>query len=222
MPNEGAAAATGTATGTAAASKWLGGLGLLKLVGATVVGSAVVVGVVREPRFLAASAPATTVLVARAPAHASSATPVSSLPPAPQVALAAIEPPTHATAASSSRPRIAPPSSVAELVPSSATASHDEATLRREVDRLDRARAALAEGRPASALAELKAYDRAFPKGALSDEAELVRIEALAQIGEVDSARTRAELLVARDEEGPHVRRLRALLASLPRGAGAH
>jgi hypothetical protein len=227
----GAVAATGTATGTVAASKWLGGLGLLKLVGATVVGGAFVVGVVREPRFLASPAPATSVVGARAPAYIRSANPVPSLQTAPQVALAVIEPaapaaaviePAAPAAAAWSPPRrSARPPSVAGLAASS-VASHEDATLRREVERLDRARAALLERRPDGVLAELKAYDRAFPDGALGEEAELLRIEALAQMGEVDSARRHVELLLARDEQGPHGRRLRALLASLPRGAGAN
>jgi hypothetical protein len=121
---------------------------------------------------------------------------------------------------STRRPLASPP--ILPRTASPRVAPVPEDALRNEVERLDHARATLGEGRAAFALAELKSYERAFPRGALRDEAELLRIEALAQAGEVDAARGRAERLLAGDERGPHARRVRALLASLRSGAGAH
>ncbi len=222
-------AAAGTATGTAVASKWLGGLGLLKLVGATVVTTAVVVGAVHEQRQLRApvSAPSTQVVAAAAVVRARPSMPVPLPAPAattpPQVEAEAapsviVEPTTTFVPA----PLAHTARSALRQTPHAA-ASRDvtDATLGDEVLRLDRARANVAEGHHASALAELAAYDRAFPKGALAYEAELLRIETLAQLGDVVTARARAERLLAREGHGPLARRVRALLASLPDAVGA-
>jgi hypothetical protein len=234
-------AAAGTATGTVAASKWLGGFGLLKLVGATVVSSAVVVGVAHEQGyFVSAPPPATSVNASRAPAHSKAPRPSRPLPvtpqitppeaTAPQLTTAEPTPPEHeARVESPPSPRLSAnipsPSLSPPAVghrPSPPVRSRDDMSLRDEVLRLDRARASLAEGRPRTGLVELDAYDRAFRNGALRDEAELLRIETLAKMGDVESARVRAERLLARDEQGPLARRVRALLASLSSGAGGH
>lgn len=234
-------AAAGTATGTAAASKWLGGLGLLKLVGATVVSGAVVVGVAHEANkanqasHLASVLPPAmnAAMSARAPTAAARVKSPESPQPLP-LATPPIEerketpPPSAETAGVASafpppmRPLPFPP--VARGASPAASPVHgvEDATLREEVERLDRVRASLAAGRSAVGLAELDAYDRAFPNGALGDEAELLRIETLAQMGALAAARSRAERLLARDEHGPHARRVRALLASLPRDGSAH
>jgi hypothetical protein len=245
-------AAAGTATGTVAASKWLGGLGLLKVVGATVVSGAVVVGVARDQGYFAPlPTPAPSANVSSAPAHARAPGPKRSAPVTPpQVTLSEATPPEvtppEATPPESSAPEakaqeaetraeIPSPAPVTAGIPSPSLPSppvvhrpsppvrtREEASLRDEVERLDRARAALAQERPVTGLAELDAYDGAFRNGALREEAELLRIETLAKMGECGAARLRAQRLLARDEHGPLARRVRALLTSLSRSAGGH
>src|SRR5262249_26085826 len=90
--------------------------------------------------------------------------------------------PVPASTPAPTAPRIAPPPPPHRPLP-------DDATLPSEVQHLDHTRATLAQGFAAAALAELDAYERAFPTGALSDEAELLRIESLAQAGDVGAAR---------------------------------
>jgi hypothetical protein len=206
--------AAGGATGTAVASKWLGSAGLIKLLGATVAGGALVVGAVSEPWRTVASAPAPAPHAEVARAHARSAAPATpARPQAPSpvdhddpVALPVLAEP-------SASPRVSGGGRRAARV----TPVDDDAALRGEVQRLDCARAALAAGDAARAQTALAVYDRTFPSGALREEADLLRIEALAQSGDTIAAKVRAEALLARDPSGPHARRLRALF-SLPRG----
>jgi hypothetical protein len=225
----GAAAGT-AATGTVAASKWIGAASLIKLAGATVVSGALVVGVVQEQRHLATPASTPSVEAVAAVTRARPAIPARPAPPtiytAP-IAPAPFEAPSPATVAAPT-PLTAPPQVTRVAHPIMAQPSAppspvapDEATLRDEVDQLDRAHALLTQGRAAEALTALAAYERAFPKRSLGDEADLLRIEALAKSGDVDAAKVHAERLLARDEYGPHARRVRALLASLRSGGGA-
>jgi hypothetical protein len=224
----GAAAGTAT-TGTVAASKWIGAATLLKVVGTTVVSGALVVGVVHEKQYLAAPAPLSGAhaAVAAAPAQAAVRVAHASTPPPPDSAPAPSEapPPVEATPielpALAATPRAPLAPSITARPALRAAPDHVEATLRDEVQRLDRVHAQVAAGKVQEALADLTAYDRAFPKGALSDEAELLRIETLVEAGDIGVARARAERLLAEDEHGPHARRVRALLASLRSGAGA-
>jgi hypothetical protein len=84
-------------------------------------------------------------------------------------------------------------------------------TLPAEIAALDRARAAL-HGDPANARALVDAYDATFPRGALREEAMVVRIEALVAAGDADEARRRTAMFVASYPNSPHVLRLRRLL----------
>jgi hypothetical protein len=61
--------------------------------------------------------------------------------------------------------------------------------LEEEVTRIDRARSALAGGAPARALLELDEYDRRFLSGMMRLEATVVRIEAMAQSGNLEGAK---------------------------------
>lgn len=204
------AGAAGTATGTAAASKWLGAMGLVKLVGATAVGGALVVGVAARQPWRVETPPA--------PCASPKQAPVSAPPPAvgnPRELASVDDAPPIAVA------RPAPPASSARAtLRSSPPPAAADATLRLEVERLDHARATLARGDAVAALAECRAYEAAFPRGALGDEAALLRVEALAQGEDTRAAMFAAEGLLARDPEGPHARRLRALVASLRARAG--
>jgi len=70
------------------------------------------------------------------------------------------------------------------------------ATLARELAAVDAARTAVANRQPRRALALLDAYARSFPEAHLGPEAEILRIDALAQSGRVVAARAHAEAFV--------------------------
>lgn len=65
----------------------------------------------------------------------------------------------------------------------------DAPALRDELTRLERARTALHDRRARVALSTLDDYDRAYPRGALREEAEALRIETLLALDEVARAR---------------------------------
>jgi hypothetical protein len=74
-----------------------------------------------------------------------------------------------------------------------ATAADQAAVpLSRELASIDAARAALARGDAAGAIARLDRYARAYPRGRLDLEAEVLRIDALAESGRTDQAHARA------------------------------
>jgi hypothetical protein len=68
-----------------------------------------------------------------------------------------------------------------------------DAALERERTLLERARAALARGRPELALQAAQQHEAEFPRGRLREERELLSIQALAAQGEHAAARKRAE-----------------------------
>ena len=71
-------------------------------------------------------------------------------------------------------------------------------TLAHELSSIDAARGMLARGDAAGALARLDAYSRAYPRGRLGLEAEVLRIDALGESGRADAARVRAEAFLQR------------------------
>ena len=86
------------------------------------------------------------------------------------------------------------------------------ATLADEVDAVDAARSALARGEARSALAVLDAYARAYPRGRLALEAEVLRIHALDKSGQAESARRRAELFLRHHPKSVLASRVRRFL----------
>jgi len=89
-------------------------------------------------------------------------------------------------------------------------------SLSAELTLLDRARGALERDEPAAALAELDAYQRAGGRRLL-EEAELLRIEALARAGDDVEAGSRAREFLATHPGSPLVDRARSFLgASAP------
>jgi hypothetical protein len=110
---------------------------------------------------------------------------------------------------------VAPPAAAAQPIeaPRAAqpTALLDEGALRREVSLLDRARVALDRGAAVAALALLEQHRTRFARGALAPEAEALRIEALAQRGDVDEARARLQRFMRAHQSHPMSERLRAL-----------
>jgi hypothetical protein len=81
-----------------------------------------------------------------------------------------------------------------------------------EVASLDVARAELAAGNAKGALAQLGAHDHAFPNGALTPEATVLRVRALVQLDELDQARTVARAFIASHPDGPQANHLRSLV----------
>lgn len=79
---------------------------------------------------------------------------------------------------------------------------------------LDRARALLGSGESERTLAELARYSRLYPRGAFSQEAMVLRVEALQHSGQNARASSLAREFVARHADSPHVGRVARLAAS--------
>jgi hypothetical protein len=84
--------------------------------------------------------------------------------------------------------------------------------LEAEVATLGAARAALGGNDAPTALRALDAYDRAFPLGVLSDEATVLRIEALAERSDPNAA-ILSQRFVAAHPASPYAERLRSIMA---------
>jgi hypothetical protein len=85
-------------------------------------------------------------------------------------------------------------------------------TVAEEVTALDRARAALAAGDAAGALARLDAYARRYRRGTLAPEAAVLRVRALVQLGRSREAREAVDAFVRAYPGSPQTSRLRALV----------
>jgi outer membrane protein assembly factor BamD (BamD/ComL family) len=83
-----------------------------------------------------------------------------------------------------------------------------------ETEMLDSARRALSSGRADRASAELDAYERRFPKGALAEEALRLRIEAARRAGDVATAKRLAQAFSRRYPKSAYAKRLETLLSS--------
>jgi hypothetical protein len=84
--------------------------------------------------------------------------------------------------------------------------------LTQELAALDRVRATLAGGDARGALAGLDAYDRGHRNGRLELEAEVLRIEALAKSGRIETARERGEAFLRRYPQSVLATRVRSQL----------
>ncbi len=81
-------------------------------------------------------------------------------------------------------------------------------TLMEEIRLLDRVRDAMSVGAPRRALAEIQGYDQRYPRGALGPEATVLRIEALDQAGDSQSARALGRQFLAQHPKNPLVNRV--------------
>jgi TolA-binding protein len=77
---------------------------------------------------------------------------------------------------------------------------------------LDGARAALGRGDLAGAQAALGRYGERYPRGKLSTEARILRIELLLRQGNREAAHQEASEFLRAHPQSPHAPRLRALL----------
>jgi hypothetical protein len=93
-------------------------------------------------------------------------------------------------------------------------------TLGDELALVRRAKAEIARGDAQAALGTLDVHDRAFPKGALLAEAEVVRVEALVAVGQPQRAAEHAWAFLERHQDSPYAERLRRLVRRLPLGSG--
>ena len=97
----------------------------------------------------------------------------------------------------------------------SATARFDaplvDDTLAREIELLDEARYALKRKAPSEALLALDRFARSYPRGRLSAEAFVVRLDALVQSGRKAEARGLAERYLSSNRSSPHAARIRKL-----------
>lgn len=172
---------------------------------AATLGVAAVVAVPRLHRAWLASSVVASAATARPLAAVAAAAPIPrALPAAPTAAAsspvalgAASTAPTPSVTSSQQRP--------AARAPTGADA------LRLELQQLDKARALVASGRGAAALAVLDGYARAAPRGALRLEAEALRIDALAQSGRRAEARARAAAFVSKYPSSVLAARVRRL-----------
>ena len=188
-------AATSAVTTSSMATSAGGMFGLAKvvaigslLVGGTVAG-AKVAGYLSSPR----SSP---------PSAKLGASPsVSNSPAPPQV----VEAPAPVNVPAKAAPQGLTPM-VAGTRPSARTS-----TLPLELAALDQARVALSNGQSRHALTLLADHDARFPRGVLSSEATLLRVEALIGTGDTKGARALAERFIAANPGSPHVQRLRSL-----------
>jgi len=85
-------------------------------------------------------------------------------------------------------------------------------TVAGEVAALDQARSALSAGNPGGALARLDAYERSFPRGALSPEATVLRVRALVQLGRPREAHAVVDAFVRAHPGSAQAARLHALV----------
>ena len=122
-----------------------------------------------------------------APAISAPAPPVITAPPVlPSLPSSAPSAPSSAPAPQASR-ATAPAKGAPE-----AGAGTGDASLAKERALIDRARSAIARGRPADALDAVDEHARAFPKGQLAEEREVLAVQALAQAGRIREATERA------------------------------
>ena len=104
---------------------------------------------------------------------------------------------------------LAPPVLPAPKVEARTTSA---SALAAELGALDMARARLASGDPTGALARLDDYSRAYPRGRLVLEAEVLRIDALSRAGQRGQAKKRAEAFLKRHPNSVLATRVRGFL----------
>lgn len=92
-------------------------------------------------------------------------------------------------------------------------ATSRSASIAAEVVLVDRARAAMKDGRTREALTELARYRQQWPLGVLTPEVTLLQIEAELRLGERASAVRRAREMIAAQPSGRYAARLRTLFA---------
>jgi hypothetical protein len=210
-----AASATSATSGAAAGGGVLAGI--VKWLGAGMLAGSLVA--VSADRLASRDAP--TEPASRAPSLATHAPTPIEAETTPSLASAepatSPRPPERSRAVAPSIPVPAEPSPI-EPPHVAPTASFDpapspaRASLGDEIRALDAARARLAAGDAPGALAGVADYERRFPRGRLSQEAALVRVEALVRSGRCADARAAGAGFLAAHPDSVLAKRTRTLL----------
>ena len=199
------AAASGAAMGASTAAKMtaLKWLGLCTALGAAIGGSAYYAS---QPRSATMAAAPASSAVEPTPAAVSEghSRPASAAPP---VESASVAPSAHAASAS-------PPSPELAAARADGAAQGGGAPIPSEVELLKQAQAALGAD-PGRALVLVQQAAQRYPGGALAQEREMIRIQALLGLGRSGQARAAAEAFRARHPSSPHCRRLETLFPDL-------
>lgn len=201
--------------------KWLG-LGVVALGGA---GAAVVIARHREPEAVRVAAPAPAVASSGVATATSAAdriptTTIAALPDSPTPFDVPL--PTTSTAPTASiGPTTAAPRDSTTASPSNAgtpdaATAHAAAPITEQLTTLEGARAALERGDPALARELADAYATHYPRGAFLQEAEALRIQALARSGHRVEAERGAARFRASYPKSPHLGRIEAALGAPP------
>jgi hypothetical protein len=184
-------------------------VGIMGVMGLAAVGSGVVYGTSRHPAVVAATPPA----ASPAPAPSAAVASVSDVPPvsSSDPAAAAATPSSSdeapsGTSVSTATTRAAP--SPRRVAPPSVESLADQSAF------LGRVQDALDAHRAPAALATLDAFDRSFPNGAMSQEAAVLRVEALYQAGRTSEALALTDRLLAANPSSTHAEHLRTLRAA--------
>jgi TolA-binding protein len=191
----GALAPKSVALGVGAITKWF-------VVGLVVTGATVGTVVAVRP----SSVPSTTTRVATSTATTTTPTAVATSATTATTATATAEPPTLS-------PADLPAATAAEPPPLHApkSAAHDE-TLASQIALFDRARTALDGGDAEGALVLLDDYERRFPGGTFTQEAQVLRVQALLRKGNRAAATRAGERFLQAHPTSPHAARVRAML----------
>jgi TolA-binding protein len=138
------------------------------------------------------------------------------LAPSPSEVTKALQTPSSTTALKAEREPVAAPRTNDSVATSTAVADAiqdaRQSTLAEELIIFGRAQRALQHGDPLTALSELQAYQRAYPNGALTPEARVLRIEALFATQNIAGALGEARDFLQRNADGPAARRVRSLI----------
>ena len=134
--------------------------------------------------------------------------------PATNVASSSVEPPAASASPPASQALPALTADARRTKEAGPTPTEDSVAA--EMRLLDTARKQIAEGQPQAALGTLDRYRAGHPMGVLSQEAAVVRIEALLASGRRDEARALARTFFDEHPASPHAQRLRSLLLDEP------
>jgi TolA-binding protein len=132
--------------------------------------------------------------------------------PAPPRAIAPAPAPAPIAAPQEAAPALAAPA----IRRRHSTAAAPATDLRAEIALLDAARAAVADGADARALALLRRYETRYPAGTFRPESTALRIEALARLGQRQEARKLGADFLASHPDSPVAGRVRRALAAAP------
>ena len=195
----------------ASAGKWLGLSGPAKVIVALAVGAPAAGGVAYLVEQQRGRDAGVEVAPPRVPTQPKQARGKVSPPPLSRVVEAA------PSAASSARDQaVAPARRDAASKSAGASSEADGAPALVEENRLLReARAAARSGAAQRALGLLQELDARFPRGALLQEREVLRIQALEQAGSNDQAKARARAFLRRYPQSPYAKSLKRI-AGLP------